>query len=53
MSISKRKTIVKKMFPKGSRMVWAHTDEVAKREFAELLKLREAYRKEGGVFKKR
>jgi len=53
MSISKKKTIIKKMFPKGSKMVWAHTDAIAKKEFEELLKLREAYRKEGGVFKKK
>jgi hypothetical protein len=53
MSIDKKKSIVKKMFPKGSRMVWAPTDEVAKREFAELLTLREEYRKAGGMFKKK
>ena len=52
MSLAKR-AIIKKMFPKGSKMVWAHTDEIAKKEFAELLKLREAYRKSGGVFKKK
>ena len=53
MSLEKKKAIVKKMFPKGSKMVWAYNDEIAKKEFAELLKLREAYRQAGGVFKKR
>jgi len=53
MSLGKKKAIIKKMFPKGSKMVWAATDEVAKREFAELLRLREEYREAGGVFKKK
>lgn len=53
MSIDKRKSVRKRMFPKGSKMVWAATDEIAKREFAELLRLREEYRKAGGTFKKK
>ncbi len=53
MSIDKRKTIRKRMFSMGGKMVWAPTDEIAKRKFAELMRAREAYRKAGGTFKKK
>lgn len=53
MSIDKRKTIRKKMFPLGAKMIWASSDESAKKKFAELMRLREAYRKAGGTFRKK
>jgi hypothetical protein len=43
----------KRMFPLGTKMVWAPTDEEAKKLFARLLKLRNDYREAGGVFKKK
>jgi len=53
MTMAKRKGIRKKMFGMGGKMVWAPNDEVAKKKFTELLKLREEYRKAGGEFKKK
>lgn len=53
MSIDKRKTIRKRMFSLGGKMVWASNDAGAKQKFAELMRLREAYRKAGGTFKKK
>jgi len=53
MSLDKRKGIRKKMFAAGGKMVWAFTDTDAKQKFDELMRLREAYRKAGGTFKKK
>jgi hypothetical protein len=52
MSLSKRKAIRKKMFSMGGKMVWASTDELAKRKFDELMRLRKQYREAGGSFSK-
>ena len=49
----KRNKARKKMFPLGTKMVWAPTDEEARKLFAQLLKLRDDYRKAGGKFKKK
>jgi hypothetical protein len=53
MSLNKLTAARKKMFPMGTRIVWAHDDATAKRLFDELLKAREEYRKAGGTFKKK
>jgi hypothetical protein len=51
--MEKRKGIRKKMFSAGGRIVWAPSDELAKKKFNELLRLREEYRKAGGSFSKK
>jgi len=54
MSLDRKKTEARKrMFPLGAKIVWAHTDEEAKKAFARLLKARADYRAAGGVFKKK
>lgn len=54
MSLNKRKTEARKrMFPLGAKIVWAPTDEEARKVFAKLLKAREDYRRAGGVFKRK
>jgi len=53
MSIDRRKSIRKRMFAKGGKIVWAGSDESAKRQFDELIRLRNEYRKAGGTFKKK
>jgi hypothetical protein len=54
MTMKKKKdTARKKMFPLGAKMIWAATDEESKKLFAQLLKLRNDYRKAGGIFKKK
>jgi hypothetical protein len=51
---SKKKNAARtKMFPLGTKMVWAATDAEAKKIFDSLMKLREEYRKAGGIFKKK
>ena len=52
MTMKKKKNAARtKMFPLGTKMVWAATDEEAKKLFARLLKLRNDYREAGGKFK--
>lgn len=52
MTMKKKKNAARtKMFPLGTKMVWAPTDEEAKKLFAKLLKLRGEYRAAGGIFK--
>jgi len=54
MSLEKRKSAARKrMFPLGARIVWAPTDEEARKLFARLLKARKDYRDAGGVFKRK
>lgn len=54
MTMKKKKNAARtKMFPLGTKMVWAPTDEEAKRLFDKLMKFRAEYRKYGGVFKKK
>jgi hypothetical protein len=53
MSLEKRKSIRKKMFSKGGKIVWASSNEAAKRQFDELIRLRDEYVKAGGTFKKK
>lgn len=54
MSLQERKNKArKKMFPLGTKMVWAATDAEAKKIFDLLLKLRNEYREAGGIFKKK
>ena len=55
MSLDKRKKNAarNRMFPLGAKIVWAPTDEEAKRLFVRLLKARSDYREAGGTFKKK
>ena len=54
MTMKKKKDAArKKMFPLGTKMVWAPTDEESKKLFDMLMKARAEYRKHGGVFKKK
>lgn len=55
MSLDKKKKNAArtKMFPLGAKIVWAPTDEEAKRMFAKLLKARDDYRRAGGIFKRK
>lgn len=49
----KKNAARKKMFPLGTKIVWAPTDEEAKKLFDMLMKARADYRKYGGEFKKK
>ena len=50
---AKKKEVRKKMFGKGAKIVFADTDMESERQFKELMKLRDEYRKAGGTFKKK
>ena len=52
MTMEKRKSIRKKMFSLGGKIVWASSNEAAKTKFDELVRLRKAYVAAGGSFKK-
>jgi len=52
MSLDKAKAARKKLFGTGAKIVWAPTDEEARRMFELLLKYRQEYREAGGHFKK-
>jgi len=52
MSLDRKKSVRKRMFPYGAKIVWASSNAVAKQRFEELLKLRDEYVKAGGAFKK-
>jgi len=52
MSLEKKKKIRKEMFGYGGKIVWAPNNEVAKKKFDELMKLRKQYEEAGGTFKK-
>lgn len=49
---NKRTTIRKKMFKVQSKITWSKTDAASKKAFDEIMRLRNEYRKAGGVFRK-
>lgn len=49
---AKRTTIRKKMFKVQSKITWSKTDTASKKAFDEIMRLRNEYRKAGGVFRK-
>lgn len=48
----RRTTIRKKMFKVQSKITWSKSDAGSKAAFDEIMRLRNEYRKAGGVFKK-
>lgn len=49
---AKRTSIRKKMFKTQSKITWSKSDAGSKKAFDEIMRLRNEYRKAGGVFRK-